>query len=254
MKTISIGSKVVKLYDSIDEMPIVNYQKYNKYLLIDAGIGSDIEAIDEHIVNLAKLINTDLKKANQELQNLHQSLYMVSSQISPLYMAFAALIYSIDGEVISDFSDDNLKRIIASLKEAKHSVLNNFIAWIKKKLCSEIEVFFPSEFSNIKDNAIYDKLKQRALLILQWIENDKDTSEEVAKIDAYLFSLHNPKSFQGASSIEVKYEKQFETLCLLISQKTGMNAKKMTVLEFYNALSNIEKQNKLEAKAYSKKR
>ena len=31
MKTVKINNHELKLYDSIDEMPIVNFQKYNKY-------------------------------------------------------------------------------------------------------------------------------------------------------------------------------------------------------------------------------
>ena len=72
MKTLNIKGKIIKLYDSIDEMPIVNFQKYNKLILLDSGLGSDINSVDEHIVKLAKLIKTDISKASQELQNLRQ--------------------------------------------------------------------------------------------------------------------------------------------------------------------------------------
>ena len=40
------------------------------------------------------------------------------------------------------------------------------------------------------------------------------------------------------------------TVAGLISQKTGMNAKSMTVLEFYNTLSNLQKQAEAEKKVY----
>ena len=50
MKTISLANRTIKLYDSIDEMPIENFQRYNKYIIIDAGLGSDIDSVDEHIV------------------------------------------------------------------------------------------------------------------------------------------------------------------------------------------------------------
>ena len=56
MKSLLINKKIVQVYDSIDEMPIVNFQKYNKYLLIDSGIGSDVDDIDAHIVKIAKFI------------------------------------------------------------------------------------------------------------------------------------------------------------------------------------------------------
>lgn len=252
MKTIRFNKKEIKLYDSIDEMPIVNFQKYNKYILLDAGLGSDIDSIDEHIVNLAKLIKTDLAKASQELQNLRQNMHLVVNEISPKYMAFAALIYSIDGKVLDSLSDDYLKQVLYEIKEIKHSIITEFLIWVKKKLATELEIYFPSEFNNVKEKELYDKLKQRTIIILQGIIESKNTSEEVAGIDSYLFSLHKPKSFVGIDSVEVKCDKQFETSCMLISQKTGMRAKKMSVLEFYNALSNIEKQAEAEAKAYRK--
>ena len=65
MKTVKINNHELKLYDSIDEMPIVNFQKYNKYIIVDSGLGSDIDSVDEHLVNLAKLIKSDKDKAQQ---------------------------------------------------------------------------------------------------------------------------------------------------------------------------------------------
>ena len=64
--------------------------------------------------------------------------------------------------------------------------------------------------------------------------------------------MYKPKSFTGKNSIEIKYDKQFETSCMLISQKANMNAKKLNVLEFYSTLNNIAKQTEAEAKAYKK--
>lgn len=252
MKTINLNGRTLKLYDSIDEMPIVNFQKYNKFILLDLGIGSDVNSVDSHLVNLTKLIKSDLSKASQELQNLRQNMYMIVSEISPKYMAFAALIHSINGKELDNLSDDNLKDVLAEIKTIKHSTIIKFLLSVKKKLNFELETFFPSEFNNIKEIAYYDKIKQRTLLVLQGIIDDTDVSHGVTEIDDYLFGLYKPKSFTGTKSAEIKYEKQFETTCMLISQKTGMRAKSMTVLEYYNTLSNIEKQVKAELKAYRK--
>lgn len=134
MKNLIVNKKVVRVYDSIDEMPIVNFQKYNKYLLIDSGIGSDADDIDAHIIRVAKFIKSDnAKKALQELQNMRQNMYMVNNEISPRHLAFAALIHSIDGEEVNDLSDDGLKNILARLKEIKHSKIIDFLTWLKKK-------------------------------------------------------------------------------------------------------------------------
>lgn len=64
--------------------------------------------------------------------------------------------------------------------------------------------------------------------------------------------MHSPKVFIGSESIEIKYDKQFESTCLLISQKTNANAKKMTVLQFYNAVDNIKAQAEAESKSLKK--
>jgi hypothetical protein len=253
MKSLLINKKIVRVYDSIDEMPIVNFQKYNKYLLIDSGIGSDADDIDAHIVKIAKFIKANNnKKALQELQNMRQNMYMINNEISPKYLAFAALIHSIDGKEVNDLSDDGLKKLLQDLKDIKHSKVIDFLLWLKKKVTSELETYFPGDFVNPKEKEAYDKLKNRTLLVLDSIINDTDNTEQIELIDTMMLNMHSPKSYIGSESVEIKYDKQFESTCLLIAQKTSMDAKKMTVLQFYNAVDNIKQQ--LEAESKSVKR
>lgn len=253
MKSLLINKKIVRVYDSIDEMPIINFQKYNKYLLIDSGIGSDADDIDAHIVKIAKYIKSNNnKKALQELQNMRQNIYMVNSEISPKYLAFAALIHSVDGKEVNDLSDDGLKKLLQDLKEIKHSKVIDFLLWLKKKVTSELEIYFPGDFVNPKEKEAYDKLKNRTLLVLDSIINDTDNTEQIELIDTMMLNMHTPKVFIGSESVEVKYDKQFESTCLLIAQKTNMDARKMTVLQFYNAIDNIKTQAEAEAKRYKK--
>ena len=250
MKTLILNRKCVQVYDSIDEMPIVNFQKYNKYLLIDSGIGSDADDVDGHIVKIAKFIKANSKeKALQELQNMRQNIYMINSEISPKYLAFAALIHSIDGKEITDLSDDGLKKVLCNLKKVKHSKIIDFLVWLKKKVTTELELYFPSSFVNSKEKEAYDKLKNRTLLALDSIINGSDNSSQIDAIDVMLFGMYKPNIYAGSESIEIKYDKQFESTCLLIAQKANMDAKKMTVLQFYNAIDNIKTQAEAEAKS-----
>ena len=250
MKSLLINKKIVRVYDSIDEMPIINFQKYNKYLLIDSGIGSDADDIDAHIIKIAKFIKANnSKKALQELQNMRQNMYMVNSEISPKYLAFAALIHSIDGKEVNDLSDDGLKKLLHDLKDIKHSKVINFLLWLKKKVTNELETYFPGDFVNPKEKEAYDKLKNRTLLVLDSIINNTDNTKQIESIDTMMLNMHAPKVFIGSESVEVKYDKQFESTCLLIAQKTNMDARKMTVLQFYNAIDNIKAQAEAEAKS-----
>ena len=249
MRKITVKNRVIEFYDSIDEMPIVNFQKFNKYLLIDSGIGSDAEDIDRHISKIAKFIKTDSKKAMMELQNMRQNIYMVVNEISPKHLAFAALIHSIDGKRVLDYSDENLKSILKDLQHVKRNWLIDLIMELKKKVNSELEMYFPAEFIDAREKEAYDKLKRRTLLVLEGIKSGKDNAEEIEAIDLSLLDLHKPKSFIGAESAEIKYDKQFETTCLAISQEIGLDAKTMTVLQFYNAVEHLKQQSEARAKS-----
>lgn len=253
MKTITLRNKEIKLYDSIDEMPIVNFQKYNKYILIDSGIGSDIDSVDSHLIRLSKLVKSDTKLALQELQNMRQNMHMIVSSISPQYLAFAALIHSINGEKLKDLSEDNLKKILDDIREIKHSVIVDILVWLKKKLQEELELYFPNDFESAKEKETYDRLKRRTALILKQIIDDVDYSEQIQEIDNYSFSLYKPKVFYGNKSVEISYDKQYENSCLLISKEMGADAKKMTVLQYFNALELIKKESEAKIKAYKRK-
>nr|DAU31598.1 MAG TPA: hypothetical protein [Caudoviricetes sp.] len=252
MKTLHINNHEIKVYDSIDELPIINFQKYNKYVLIDSGLGSDIDSVNSHIANLISLLNSDLKKAQQQLQNLQQSLFLLVSEVSPKNLAFAALIYSFDGEIVTDLSDENLKHILSLINTEKQSNLNSIFQKIKKKLSSELEIYFPKEFYNVREKEVYDLLKKRVLLILKGVIDDIEYSDEIFEIDKFFFDKQKINNFNGSTSIEVLSDKQFETSCLYISQKANINAKNLNVLEFYAALHNLNKQAEAEMKAYSR--
>ncbi len=253
MKKLLINNKVVEVYDSIEEMPIVNFQKYNKYLLIDSGIGSDIDEIDSHIVKIAKFIKKgDTEKAMLELQNMRQNLYMINSEISPKYLAFSALVHKVDEVEVTDLSDEGLKEVLAKIKEVKHNKILAFLLEFKKKIQEELELYFPEDFVGVKEKEVFDLLKIRALFILDGIVEGKDNSGEVEKINDRLFSRYKPHIFIGEKSIEIKQDKQFETTCLYIAQKTNLDAKKMTVFQFYSSLDILKKQSEAESKALNK--
>lgn len=249
MRTVKVSGKVLRMYDSIDELPIRNFQKYNKFLLIDSGIGSDADDIDAHIVKIAKFIKIDKAKAYAELHNLRNSLFMVANEISPKHLAFVSLIHSIDGKEVTDLSDDNLNSILASINTIKHSTLVELLLKIKKKVDSELLLYFPSNFINNREKEAYDKLKARTQLVLEGIVTGEDNTEDIGKIDDYLLNMHAPQTFEGEKSVEIKYDKQFNTLCINITQQLGLNTESMTVLQFYNAVETMKNQAEAKLKA-----
>lgn len=242
MTTKIINGITLKLYDSIEELPILNFQKFNRYLLIDAGIGSDLEDIDVHIEKVAKYINTDKQLAVQELMNMRQSLYFISQAVDVKHLAFVTLIYEINGKKLYDLSDDNVKAISTKLNLVKRNILVDLLMFLKKKLNSELELYFPSIFSNSMEKEAYDLVRRKAMFILDSIIKDENETDSIEAIDAELFSYIKPKIFSGNKSAELVYIKEFEQACAIIAKFLKIEPKKLTVFEFYNSLEIIKKQ------------
>lgn len=254
MKKVKVNNHKLELYDGIDEMPIVNFQKYNKYLLIDSGIGSDVDDIDRHIAKIARYIKMDDKpKAMQELQNMRQNIYMVNNHISPKYLAFAALVKSVDGKEVTDLSDDSLKALLESISAVKHSLLTSILSDIKKKVSEELEVYFPEDFISPKMSLALNKQKARLYLILDDVITGKNHDKEIDDIDDSIAQSNAPKPFIGKQSVEVQYDKQFEETCLMLSQEGHISDPySLTVLQFYSMVGAIKKQTELKSKIFKK--
>jgi hypothetical protein len=166
MKELQIGKHRVLIYDSIDELPIRRFHKFNRYMLIDSGIGSDLNDINAHINRIAQYMTSDLDKGRIELENLRQSLYLISEETNPKHLSFAVLVHSIDGKRVLDLSDDNMAKVINTLGEVKKSVLDRLIETVKKKIETELRLYFPRQFDDVAVKDYFDRLKSRVLLQL----------------------------------------------------------------------------------------
>lgn len=133
MYTTSFGAIKVKLYDDIEQMPMCRFHKYNKFMLIDSGIGSDIRDMDNRLARLTSMVKLTPDKAVTELLNMRMGLHLIGQEISPKFMAYAALIAEVDGVPTTDLSDEGLKKVLELLKTAPVGVLWNTFDKVKKK-------------------------------------------------------------------------------------------------------------------------
>ena len=134
MVTQQIGKHTVEIFDSIEELPIVRFHKYQKLLLVDAGIGSDIEAFDQRIEKTRRfLMSGKPEKAQQELENMRQCVFLIQNGINPKHRAFAVLVAKIDGRECTEISDDALDKIMEALNDVPVSELTARLDAVKKK-------------------------------------------------------------------------------------------------------------------------
>lgn len=257
MKTEVIAGHKVELYDSIDELPIVRYNKYNKLMLIETGVGSDLNDINSHVNKIKGFMNkSDNKSAFIELDNLRQNLYFISQSMSPKYLAFAVLVKSIDGVIQFDLSEESLKKIIDVLSSAKKSYFDRIVNHLKKNFDKELDLYFSDQFSDGRIKEYYDQIKKRIVIQMKAIRTGIHDEATINKIDDFLLTFFKPNIFTGKNSMEIKYGKDFGELCIFVSKNTNSPIdviKQLTVLEFYNALSYVKKELK-EAKKQNKKR
>ncbi len=253
MVTVKIGKHTVEMYDTIEELPIVRFHKYQKLLLVDAGIGSDIAAFDQRIEKTRRFLMAGKpEQAQQELENMRQCVFLIQSGVNPKHRAFAALITKIDGHDCTDIGDDALAAITEKLNDVPESELTAQLEAVKKKIDGELTLYFPALFNDSDVKEYYDILRKRTLEILNGIVagvDDPAGAEIVDKLTTALITYSNPKMFTGSDGVEIQFDRQFENLCLVLSEQLHVEPKKYSVLEFYNAFDFVKERAKQAEKA-----
>lgn len=108
----------------------------------------------------------------------------------------------------------------------------------------ELESYFPQDFSDPHTLLYLRKIQQRNKLLSEKILKGVDNSAKIKEIDNFFIKTYTPKEFYGKNSFEIKFDKDFELLSLLITKEIGTNAKDMTVMEFYCAKEYINQRQK----------
>ena len=134
MVTVQIGKHTVEMYDTIEELPIVRFHKYQKMLLVDAGVGSDIQGFDQRVERVRRfLMDGKPEKAQKELENLRQCVFFIQNGLNPTHRAFAALVTKIDGKDCTDIGDDALAAITEQLNDSPVKDMTAQLDAVKKK-------------------------------------------------------------------------------------------------------------------------
>ena len=206
----------IVFYDSVEDLPVVQFHRYSKFLLVEGGIGDNINDIDRHISRILQFIRTDIKKATQEILNLRQCLYVVATEQDIHNKATLCLIKSVDGQDWTDFSDNGLDRLYEVVNGASLKELDEIAAKVRDAI--------------------------DAMLQITAIVKEEDNSDKVEEVTQKILSMQNPKGFMGADSEEVRFDKQFEDMCLLMAKEFGGGIKKFTTMEFYTAFERLTRQ------------
>jgi len=133
---------IVLFYDSEQDLPIRQYQKFNKNLMISSEVGNTITDFDQRETKINKFLKAGLaKEALQEQQNKRQCFYNAIQEYSPSNIATAYLVYSINGRCYTKKDEQGIKQILDKLDEIGFSerASKEVNREVKKKLMNRLD-------------------------------------------------------------------------------------------------------------------
>lgn len=137
----------VELYETIDEMPIIRKHLFDKFLIMDSGMGSNMQDVEHRLQKLGVfLTEKDFDKALQETKNLHHTIFNGMAEINFQSLAFSSLVYKIDNKEVSVETESDAEKVLEQLqKKIKHKDVADFVEDVKKKLLTSLGYTFQSD-------------------------------------------------------------------------------------------------------------
>lgn len=240
MRTIQLGTHTVTLHNSAKELPANRYSQHQKYCLLDIGVGSDSGSIERHFERLDKFIASAMvAEAAEERTNLHFNLFYQLQEVNFKGLAFACLVHEIDGVPLTDFSEENLQKVIDTLSEfgLSQTILENELDQVKKKLEGELKGYFPEYFSDDALVNLLAQLQQKNALQLQYLLTEENAIlPRVTEIEKHLLSTAAPQNFDlnDPKNAVYQHESAFEALCTQLEDAGAQSVATLSVFSFYH--------------------
>ena len=159
-------------------------------------------------------------------------------------MAFACLVTKMDGTAYDDLTDEGLRKVVAVLNDVPIAEVTASFEAVKKKIDDDLLRYFPKIFDDALVKQYYDHLRDRTKMVLQQLIDGVERKEDIEKITDTLVTWSRPQEFEGQANAEVRYDRQYEKMCIAMSQNLNINPKTYTVQEYFSAYEYILDMNK----------
>lgn len=114
----------------------------------------------------------------------------------------------------------------------------------QKKISEDLSVYFPATFNDVHEKDATERIIRRTRLVLSEITTEQDASEDIGRIDDFILMQNPPQAFSTVKGADVLFDKNYTDIMLLVSKSMKMDARDMTVLEFYQALAYMKNEAK----------
>ena len=258
MKRIELNqNNYLIVYRTPEHMPLNRYSKFQKYLLLKTGVGSDMQSIANHF-NTWFTLNAHGKheESRTEAENLYYNFFSILQEVDYEDLSFVCLINSINGKPLIDISNENLVAVIKWLSDngMTKEMVSLQVEDTRSAILRDLRLYFPKFYPDTDDMQYFAKRKQNLMataekLIQQLESDDFSYDDEIRKlldeISLYFIDLNKPKNFdsEDPDNCVVKLDAQFEQLRSML-EGNGTSTKDLTLIEFYSRLEYIRKSNK----------
>jgi len=227
----------IELYPpDIQTIPYFNYQKFQKYLILSSGLGSDTNAVVNRVANLQTLAAEERFEDIQiESGNLVLAIYSVIEGLSYESMAFACMVKSIDGKVFNIASDEAVRELSSTVVATgiTQAEVQEYIDLLKKKIDSQLNHAFKPNEANID---YLEAVHFHTLLQLKLaLDPEPDTEAQVKAAYNKILDLSKPKildtRLQG--NIITQMDKDYQKTMLSFKENNIQGGENFTIFDFY---------------------
>ncbi len=229
---------IIELFDSVHNLPVLRFQRFNKYQMQASEIGNTFADYDQRTVKIIQFLQKEMiKEAIQELENRRQTVFNAFNEFTPIGKSFSVLVKKIDDVEYHDFSPDNLNRCIEHLERIglSNEEAMNKLNEVKKKIETELMVYFPLFFPKNSNQEINILRKQRVEAMLEKMINPESHHvNAVFEIERELLEHDKPKiwNVHVPGNMERNLEVEFQKFALMVAE--GQPLETMTTMIFYS--------------------
>lgn len=234
----------IEVFDNIQELPMMTFQKFNKYQMMASEVGNDFEDYDRRTLKTISFLKKKMyEQAIQELENRRLTVFNAYSEFSPTLHSFAVLVKRIDKKEYSKKTSENIEEIVKDLNDIgldNKSAIEKLVE-VKKKIEKQLQVYFTNYFGkNTNQDLIALRIKRMNLLLDDVIEGNAE--ENIYEVEKEILEHDRPNIWNVflENNMEKILEVDFNKFIFQVKEHININHKEITVFEFYSALDFIK--------------
>lgn len=244
------GKHEIEIYDNIQDLPILTFQKFNKYQMMASEIGNDFEDYDRRTAKtIAFLDKGMIKEARQELENRRIAVFNAYREFTPVGYSFAVLIRRIDKKEYTKKTSEEIDDILKQLEKIGFDFKTSIekLKEVKKKIDQQLLVYYPKFFPKNQNKDILVLRAKRVNYLLDLIiEKKVSIKEEVFEVEKEILENDKPHVWNVhiENNMERVLEVDFNKFAIQVTELSNQRLEDMTTFRFYATVEYLKEKNK----------